>query len=81
MATFIQLFIDGLSAGSIYAALALEIVLVNQATGLINFAQGGILLAVLFVLPGGLVSLPRLWRRKSVSPHPSTTSQEKRQDQ
>ena len=41
MATFIQLFIDGLSAGSIYAALALAIVLVNQSTGLINFAQGG----------------------------------------
>ncbi len=41
MATFIQLVIDGLSAGSIYAALALAIVLVNQATGLINFAQGG----------------------------------------
>ena len=39
--TFIQLVIDGLSAGSIYAALALAIVLVNQATGLINFAQGG----------------------------------------
>jgi branched-chain amino acid transport system permease protein len=41
VATFIQLVIDGLSAGSIYAALALAIVLVNQATGLINFAQGG----------------------------------------
>jgi branched-chain amino acid transport system permease protein len=39
--TFIQLVIDGLSTGSIYAALALAIVLVNQATGLINFAQGG----------------------------------------
>ncbi|MFE1646618.1 branched-chain amino acid ABC transporter permease [Microbacterium sp. P01] len=42
MGTFIQLIIDGLSTGSIYAALALAIVLVNQATGLINFAQGGI---------------------------------------
>lgn len=41
MGTFIQLVIDGLSAGSIYAALALAIVLVNQSTGLINFAQGG----------------------------------------
>ena len=41
MGTFIQLVIDGLAAGSIYAALALAIVLVNQATGLINFAQGG----------------------------------------
>jgi branched-chain amino acid transport system permease protein len=39
--TFIQLVFDGLSTGSIYAALALAIVLVNQATGLINFAQGG----------------------------------------
>lgn len=41
MGTFIQLVFDGLSTGSIYAALALAIVLVNQATGLINFAQGG----------------------------------------
>ncbi|WEG07993.1 branched-chain amino acid ABC transporter permease [Microbacterium horticulturae] len=41
MGTFIQLVIDGLSTGSIYAALALAIVLVNQATGLVNFAQGG----------------------------------------
>lgn len=40
MDTFIQLVIDGLSLGSIYAALALAIVLVNQSTGLINFAQG-----------------------------------------
>lgn len=41
MGTFIQLVIDGLSTGSIYAALALAIVLVNEATGMINFAQGG----------------------------------------
>lgn len=41
MGTFVQLVVDGLSAGSVYAALALAIVLVNQATGLINFAQGG----------------------------------------
>jgi branched-chain amino acid transport system permease protein len=26
--------------------------------------QGAILLIVLFILPGGLVSLPRLWRRR-----------------
>jgi branched-chain amino acid transport system permease protein len=37
---FIQLVIEGLSTGSIYAALALAIVLVNRATGIINFAQG-----------------------------------------
>lgn len=37
---FIQLIVDGLASGSIYAALALAIVLVNRATGLVNFAQG-----------------------------------------
>ncbi|GAA3773245.1 branched-chain amino acid ABC transporter permease [Microbacterium kribbense] len=37
---FIQLIVDGLASGSIYAALALAIVLVYRATGLVNFAQG-----------------------------------------
>ncbi|GGH37025.1 branched-chain amino acid ABC transporter permease [Microbacterium album] len=41
MGTFIQLVVDGLAMGSVYAALALAIVIVNQSTGLINFAQGG----------------------------------------
>ena len=41
MGKFVQLVVDGLSTGSIYGAIALAIVLVNQATGLINFAQGG----------------------------------------
>lgn len=40
MGTFIQLTIDGLSSGSVYAALALAIVIVHQATGMINFGQG-----------------------------------------
>jgi branched-chain amino acid transport system permease protein len=39
--TFVQLVVDGLASGSIYAAIALAIVLVNRATGLVNFAQGG----------------------------------------
>ena len=41
MGKFVQLVVDGLSTGSVYGAIALAIVLVNQATGLINFAQGG----------------------------------------
>ena len=40
MGTFLQLIVDGLSTGSVYAALGLAIVLVNRSTGLINFAQG-----------------------------------------
>jgi branched-chain amino acid transport system permease protein len=42
MGQFVQLVVDGLSIGSVYAALALAIVLVHSATGLINFAQGGL---------------------------------------
>jgi branched-chain amino acid transport system permease protein len=42
MEKFVQLVVDGLSTGSVYGALALAIVLVHQATGLINFAQGGL---------------------------------------
>lgn len=49
MAYFIQLVIDGLATGSIYAALALAIVLVNRATGLINFAQGAMAVLATFV--------------------------------
>jgi branched-chain amino acid transport system permease protein len=46
---FVQLVVDGLSTGSIYGALALAIVLVNQATGLINFAQGGMAVLAAYV--------------------------------
>jgi branched-chain amino acid transport system permease protein len=42
---FIQVVVDGLSNGAIYAAIALAIVLVYRATALINFAQGGMAVA------------------------------------
>jgi branched-chain amino acid transport system permease protein len=46
---FVQLVVDGLSTGSVYGAIALAIVLVNQATGLINFAQGGMAVLAAYV--------------------------------
>jgi len=49
MAYFIQLIVEGLAAGSIYGALALAIVLVNRATGMINFAQGAMAVLATFV--------------------------------
>ncbi|HLM03839.1 MAG TPA: branched-chain amino acid ABC transporter permease [Blastococcus sp.] len=49
MGKFVQLVVDGLSTGSVYGALALAIVLVNQATGLINFAQGGMAVLAAYV--------------------------------
>jgi branched-chain amino acid transport system permease protein len=49
MEKFVQLVVDGLSTGSVYAALALAIVLVHSATGLINFAQGGMAVLAAYV--------------------------------
>jgi branched-chain amino acid transport system permease protein len=49
METFVQLVVDGLSAGSVYAAIALAIVLVHSATGLINFAQGGMAVLAVYI--------------------------------
>lgn len=58
-------------AGSILGSLlgGAYYVLAPQITNAIDpsltaILQGVILLAILFVLPGGLVSLPRLWRRR-----------------
>ena len=49
MEKFVQLVVDGLSTGSVYAALALAIVLVHSAAGLINFAQGGMAVLAAYV--------------------------------
>jgi branched-chain amino acid transport system permease protein len=49
MGYLVQLVVDGLATGSIYGALALAIVLVNRATGMINFAQGAMAVVSTFV--------------------------------
>lgn len=56
--TFVQLVVDGLAQGSLYAALALALILVHQATGLINFAQGGmaVLGSYIGMTVGGLLA-------------------------
>jgi branched-chain amino acid transport system permease protein len=40
MAAFFQQVVSGLATGGIYGSLALAIVLIHRATGVINFAQG-----------------------------------------
>lgn len=76
-------------AGSILGSLlgGAYYVLAPQLTNAIDSSltavlQGIILLVILFVLPGGLVSLPRLWRRRTRehTPNPPIPSEEKRQD-
>ena len=40
MANFVQAVVSGLGDGSIYASLALALVLIYRATHVLNFAQG-----------------------------------------
>src|SRR5437879_6099326 len=49
MADFAQQVVIGLSSGSIYAGLALAIVLVYRSTGVINFAQGELATLTTFI--------------------------------
>ena len=45
----VQQVVDGLATGSIYGALALALVLVHRATGVVNFAQGQMAVVSTFV--------------------------------
>jgi branched-chain amino acid transport system permease protein len=45
----VQQVVDGLATGSIYGALALALVLVHRATGVVNFAQGQMAVVSAFV--------------------------------
>lgn len=50
MQLFIQRLFDGLQAGAIYAILALAIVVIFRASGLLNFAQGELAMFATFVV-------------------------------
>jgi branched-chain amino acid transport system permease protein len=52
MAEFVQQVIDGLAAGSIYAAVALALVLIYRTTGIVNFAQGEMAMFSTFIAWG-----------------------------
>src|SRR5437588_6011193 len=49
MIRFLNLTLNGLSQGSIYAAAALALVLIWRATRIVNFAQGGMLMITTFI--------------------------------
>ena len=57
MEEFVQQFTTGLAIGSVYAALALAIVLVYQSTGIVNFAQGEIAMFTTFLAWSLLASM------------------------
>ncbi len=49
MTKFIDLTLNGVTTGAIYAAVALALVLIWRATRIVNFAQGGMLMFTTFV--------------------------------
>ena len=61
MTTFIQLTIAGLSNGAILALAALGFALIYKATGVLNFAQGELLLIGAYMVFTGTVDLSLPW--------------------
>ena len=49
MDQFIQQFATGLSTGSLYAIIALALVLIYRSTGVVNFAQGEMAMFMTFI--------------------------------
>src|ERR1700750_3280536 len=49
MSRFLQVVVDGIADGSVYAALALALVLIFRSTGVVNFAQGEMAMFATFV--------------------------------
>ena len=52
MEKFIQVIVDGWATGSLYGALAVAIVLIYRATGIVNFAQGELAMFSTFIAWG-----------------------------
>jgi branched-chain amino acid transport system permease protein len=52
MERFVQVIIDGWATGSLYAALAVAVVLIYRSTGIVNFAQGEMAMFSTFIAWG-----------------------------
>jgi branched-chain amino acid transport system permease protein len=58
---FIDLTLNGISTGAIYAAVALALVLIWRATRIVNFAQGGMLMITTFIASSVINSSGSYW--------------------
>ncbi|MCW2968299.1 MAG: Amino acid/amide transporter rane protein 1, family [Solirubrobacteraceae bacterium] len=61
MHRFIDLTLNGISDGTIYAAVALSLVLIWRATRIVNFAQGGMLMVTTFIASSVIGSSGSYW--------------------
>ncbi len=58
---FIDLTLNGISTGAIYAAVALALVLIWRATRIVNFAQGAMLMITTFIASAVISSTGSYW--------------------
>jgi branched-chain amino acid transport system permease protein len=61
MTKFIDLTLNGISTGAIYAAVALALVLIWRATRILNFAQGAMLMVTTFIASGVITATGSYW--------------------
>src|SRR5436305_3909861 len=61
MTRFIDLTLNGISIGAIYAAVALALVIIWRATRIVNFAQGAMLMISTFVASEVISSTGSYW--------------------
>jgi branched-chain amino acid transport system permease protein len=58
---FIDLTLNGISTGAVYAAVALALVLIWRATRIVNFAQGAMLMITTFIASAVISSSGSYW--------------------
>src|ERR1700680_1774888 len=68
MTYFLQQLVSGLAAGGAYASLALALVLIYSAMGLVNFAQGEFAMFATFIAWSLMVQLRVLYALASLLP-------------
>ncbi len=61
MTRFIDLTLNGISTGAVYAAVALALVIIWRATRIVNFAQGGMLMITTFIASSVIGSSGDYW--------------------
>ena len=65
MTKFIDLTLNGISTGAIYAAVALALVLIWRATRIVNFAQGAMLMITTFIASAVINATGSYWSGSS----------------
>jgi branched-chain amino acid transport system permease protein len=61
MSRFVDLTLNGITSGMVYAALAIAFVLIWRATRIVNFAQGAMLMITTFIASSVIASSGSYW--------------------